>query len=277
MAPSKANGPLHKLFSLDEKVTVITGGARGIGFALAEACAEYGSAIALLDILDEPVSPIAELEAKWSVQWKYYRADVTNHESLTAAFNNVMNDFARVDNCITAAGIALDKPFLDHTENESRRILDVNVMGTFLTAQIAAKHIISSSARQTHPGGSILFLSSQTAHTTTPQEHTSMYAASKGAVKTLALHLGVELAPHGIRVNSISPGYIETEMGRAATRNRPEMEEVMRNAPPLGRRGQTEDLLGVSLCFLSGAGSWITGTDVKIDGGLAGGGMHLRI
>lgn len=147
-------------------------------------------------------------------------------------------------------------------------------MGTFFTAQLAAHHMRSNSNSS---GGSILLISSQTAHTTTPAEHTSSYGMSKGAVKTLALHLGVELAPYKIRVNSISPGFIETEMGRAAAEANPQMKEVFEKAPPLGRRGQVGDLKGVAVWLLSGAGAWTTATDVLITGGLHGGGMHLRV
>lgn len=145
-------------------------------------------------------------------------------------------------------------------------------MGTYFTAQLAAQHMINHGS-----GGSILLISSQTAYGTTPQEHTSMYGASKAAVKALAVHLGVELAPHKIRVNSLSPGYIETEMGRRALEANPKMKDIFEKAPPLGRRGKVEDLMGAAIWLLSDAGGWTTGSDVLITGGLHGGGMHLKV
>jgi sorbose reductase len=192
---------------------------------------------------------------------------------------------------ICAAGIAADRPFFEHGWDQCQKILNVNVtmillqtamqspkvdntqvMGTFFAAQIAAELI-----RAHGEGGSILFLSSQTAHSTTPREHTSMYGASKAAVKSLAMHLGVELAPYKIRVNSLSPGYIETEMGRAAAEANPAMKDVFEKAPPLGRRGQVSDLIGPAMWLLSDAGAWTTATDVLITGGLHGGSMHLKV
>ena len=146
------------------------------------------------------------------------------------------------------------------------------VMGTYFAAQLAASYI-----RNHGDGGSILFLALQTAHGTTPQEHTSMYGASKAAVKALAVHLGVELAPHKIRVNILSPGYIETEMSRPTSETNPVMRDVFEKAPPLGRRGQVSDLAGAAVWLLSDAGAWTTASDFLITGGLHGGSMHLRL
>lgn len=145
-------------------------------------------------------------------------------------------------------------------------------MGTHFTTQLAAEHI-----RKHGSGGSILLIASQTAHGTTPNEHTSIYGASKAAVKALAVHLGLELAPYKIRVNSLSPGYIETEMGRAAAEANPPLKEIFEKAPPLGRRGQVSDLTGAAVWVLSEAGAWTTATDILITGGLHGGGMHLKV
>ncbi|CAO2652053.1 Nn.00g003360.m01.CDS01 [Neocucurbitaria sp. VM-36] len=260
------------MFSLEHKVTVVTGGARGIGFALARAAAEFGSNIALLDLSDTASKDLSALKDNTGVEWRYYRTNVTDYENLKQAFDGVIRDFGRIDSCIAAAGIGKDAPFFEHTWDACQNILNVNVMGSYFTAQLAAQHMINHGT-----GGSILLISSQTAYGTTPQEHTSMYGASKAAVKALAVHLGVELAPYKIRVNSLSPGYIETEMGRAALEANPKMKDVFEKAPPLGRRGQVTDLTGAAIWLLSEAGSWTTGSDVLITGGLHGGGMHLRV
>ncbi|OAG19580.1 short-chain dehydrogenase/reductase SDR [Alternaria alternata] len=264
--------PVLDMYSMKGKVTVVTGGARGIGLGLAKAVAELGSDVALLDLSARPSEDLKALEEKTGTMWMYYETDVTDRESLKGAMNAVVRTLGRIDNCICAAGIAADRPFFEHGWDQCQKILNVNVMGTFFAAQIAAELI-----RAHGEGGSILFLSSQTAHSTTPREHTSMYGASKAAVKSLAMHLGVELAPYKIRVNSLSPGYIETEMGRAAAEANPAMKDVFEKAPPLGRRGQVSDLIGPAMWLLSDAGAWTTATDVLITGGLHGGSMHLKV
>jgi sorbose reductase len=104
-----------------------------------------------------------------------------------------------------------------------------------------------------------------------------MYGASKAAVKSLAMHLGVELASYKIRVNSLSQGYIEKEMSRTAAEANPAMKDMFENAPPLGRRGQVSGLIGPAMWLLSDAGAWTTATDVLMTGGLHGGSTHLKL
>ncbi|KIW89330.1 uncharacterized protein Z519_10184 [Cladophialophora bantiana CBS 173.52] len=257
---------IQDLMSLRDRVTVVTGGARGIGLALARGAAELGSDIAVLDILEKPSDAFLDFEKGLGVRAKYYRTSVTDPDGLTRSFKAVVEDFGRIDNCVTAAGIVHDKPFLDTTWDEAAKILQVNVMGTMLSAQLAAKQM-----RAQNTGGSIVMIASVTAQSALPTQRLNIYAASKGAVRSLCLQLAVELAPLGIRVNTVSPGFIATEMTKGLALTRPELLTVFKSAPPMGRIGDRTDLKGIVGYLLSDAAAYTTGADVLVTGGVHAG------
>ncbi|KGO38871.1 Glucose/ribitol dehydrogenase [Penicillium expansum] len=192
--------------------------------------------------------------------------DVTSNDGMELAFEKVVEDLGKVDNCVTCAGIALDKPFLEHTWEESRRILDINVLGSFFSAQLAAKQMVKQGN-----GGSIVMIASIAAHCAIPSQRVSIYGASKGAIKLLGKTLAVEMAPFNIRVNTISPGFIATKMSAQFA----DLQEVFRTVPPMGRIGQPEDL-ALAVGYLLGEGaSYTTGTDIAVTGGLHNGRIEL--
>ncbi|OJI99493.1 hypothetical protein ASPVEDRAFT_38902 [Aspergillus versicolor CBS 583.65] len=251
------------LMSLKGKVTVVTGAARGIGLGLARGAAELGSDVAILDIL-EPSEDFKSWEGL-GVRVKYYRTDVTKPDDLTTVFERINDDFGRIDNCVTAAGIVLDKPFLHHEWEESMKVLNVNVMGSILCAQLAAEYIRKQNQ------GSIVMLGSTAAHGATPSRNMAVYSASKGAIISLTRSLAVELAQFGIRVNSVSPGFIATEMILDATRKDPNLWKSFNSTPPLQRVGTRGDLKGIVACLLTDAAAYTTGADIVVDGGLSSG------
>ncbi|KAF2799541.1 NAD(P)-binding protein [Melanomma pulvis-pyrius CBS 109.77] len=248
--------------SLMGKTTVITGGARGIGLALAEAAAEAGSNLAILDVLDKPQRDLSEL----GVKAEYYRTDVTKMDMLEETFGRISREFGRIDNCVTAAGIVADKPFFEHKWDDCERLLKVNVLGTFFCAQLAAKAI-----REQGTGGSLVLIASIASHMAIPLQRLTMYGATKGAVRVLMTQLAVELAPWNIRVNTISPGFIRTDMTELCAVQQPELYSVFSSAPPLGRIGEPSDIAGAVNYLLSDAASYTTGADISITGGLIGG------
>ncbi|KAJ5761420.1 hypothetical protein N7533_003459 [Penicillium manginii] len=193
-----------------------------------------------------------------------YRTDVTQLDQLTNVFGDILADFGQIDNCITAAGVVLDKPFHDHEWNESSKVLNVNVMGTFFCAQLASKAM-----KERNVGGSIVMIASNAANVAIPSRNMSIYTASKGAIQSLTRALAVELAEYGIRVNSVSPGFIATEMIMEACRKDSDLWNVFNSKPPLGRVGTRGDLKGIVGYLLSDAAAYTTGTDVVVDGGLA--------
>ncbi|KAK5062649.1 hypothetical protein LTR84_004722 [Exophiala bonariae] len=248
------------------RVTVITGGSRGIGLFLGEAIASLGGDIAILDII-EPQKSRDVLKSRYNVKVEYYKTDITSQSNIESSFDQVVAEFGRVDNCVTAAGIALDKPFIDTTWEESKKLLDINLLGTYFTAQAAARRMIDQKVP-----GSIVTVASIAAHSAIPGQRVSIYGASKAAVKLVSKTLAVELAPHGIRVNSISPGFISTDMSKQFAH----LTDLFNRVPPVGRIGQREDLaLAVAYLLSSSGAAYTTGADIPVTGGLIGGRIEV--
>ncbi|KAJ4151181.1 hypothetical protein LMH87_011896 [Akanthomyces muscarius] len=255
-------------FELTGRTYVVTGGAQGIGFALSTAICEMGGNVAVWDIQPEPIDEFGTLSERFGTKTLYIQTDVTKQESLQAAFQKTLDEFKTVDGCVPAAGIAIDKPFVDQTWDEFNRIQEINVRGTFFTVQLVTKELI----RQKKPG-SILLIASQSAHIALPGYRMAAYNASKGGVMMLAKVLGVELAPHGIRVNTISPGFVDSDMTRSVREAKSVKREgeQMWLAPPNQRLSQQDDLTGAAVYLLSDASIHTTSADIAITGGLHAG------
>ena len=144
--------------------------------------------------------------------------------------------------------------------------MDINLAGTYFSAQLATKQMIAQGT-----GGSIVLVASVASYIYVPGHNLSAYSATKGAVRMLGKALAVELAPHGIRTNSISPGYIESAMTRELRVQYPHLVDIMQNTPPMRRIGNRNDLTGAVVYLLSDASSYTTGTDIQITGGLHAG------
>ncbi|KAG4430279.1 hypothetical protein IFR05_014243 [Cadophora sp. M221] len=257
---------VRPLFELRDRTYIITGGAQGIGFACARAVCEMGGNVAILDIQAKPVPEFADL-AKFGTKTTYIQTDVTKEESLKASFDEVLKAFGEVHGCVLAAGIAIDKPFVEQTWDEYNRIQDINVRGTFFTAQLCAKQIIKQGT-----GGSFVLLASQSAHIALPGYRMAAYNASKGAVMMLSKVLAVELAPHKIRCNTISPGFVDSEMTRSVRSEKSKREgDQMWLAPPNQRLSNQSDLTGAVIYLLSDAARHTTAADIPITGGLHAG------
>ncbi|KEF63845.1 uncharacterized protein A1O9_01823 [Exophiala aquamarina CBS 119918] len=254
------------MFNLSNKNFIVTGGGRGIGYAITRAITEMGGNVAVLDVLNAPVKDFGTLEHDFGVKARYLRADVTDEKSLTKGFEQSISELGSLHGCVTAAGIALDKPFVEQSWKEVRRVQEVNLTGTFFAAQLATKQM-----EQQGTGGSLVLIASVCAHVAIPGHRLSAYHATKGAVKMLSTALSVELAPHGIRSNTISPGYIETDMSRTLREEHPHLVELMHSTPPLKRIGNRNDLTGAAVYLLSDASSYTTGTDILVTGGLHAG------
>ncbi|KAE8371643.1 NAD(P)-binding protein [Aspergillus bertholletiae] len=255
---------VHPLFELRGRNYIVTGGGQGIGFAVVRAIAEYGGNIAILDLREQPIEEYNTLACQFGVRTIYLKTDVSNEESLTSSFSQAVEFLGCVHGAFTSAGIVIDKPFIEQTWAEVQRIQDVNVLGTFFATQLVAKQLL----KQETPG-SIVQVASITAHGVLPKHRMSAYNASKGAVKVLTEALGVELAPHGIRVNSISPGFIDSYQTRVVRDLKsPEDSAIMDTAPPLARIGNFNDLTGAVIYLLSDASAYTVGADIAITGGL---------
>ncbi|EMF13823.1 NAD(P)-binding protein [Sphaerulina musiva SO2202] len=251
-------------FSLKGRSYVVTGGAMGIGFSIAKDIAESGGNVAVIDLRDSPLEDVYGLAKQFNVKVYYFQADVSNEASLTTAFEKAVQSLGKIDGLVTAAGIAIDKPFVDQTWSEVSKVLEVNSLGSFFAAQLFVKHL-----QLQRTGGSIVFIASITAHINLPGYRMSGYNVSKGGIKILSQVLSSELAPLNIRVNSVSPAFIETNQTRGARENTTQAcGELMQTAPPLGRIGVPEEVSPAVVFLLSEAAAYVTGADLLVSGGI---------
>ena len=249
------------------KTVLVTGGGRGIGLAICKAVAQLGGNVAVLDVLPQPSKEFHTLRDEYDIEATYESVDVTVQSSLERGFENVVEKTGGIQGCVTAAGITLERPFAEHTWDESQRLLNVNVMGTFWTAKLVADHL-----RARGEGGSLVLIASVAAQgIIVPMQSLSIYNMSKAAVKGLVGPLAVELGDVGIRVNSISPGVIDSQMTRDNATKFPRLTDMYHNAPPVRRIGQPSDLTPLVCYLLSDASTFTTGSDFLVTGGLHAG------
>lgn len=253
--------------SMKGKTVLVTGGGRGIGLAICKAIAQLGGNIAVVDALPQPLKDFHELSDDYDIRAMYERVDVTVQSSLESGFESVVQQTGGIHGCVTAAGITLERPFSDHTWGECQRLLNVNVMGTFWAARLAADHM-----KARGDGGSLVMIASLAAQgVIVPMQSLAIYNMSKAAVKGLVGPLAVELGESGIRVNSISPGVIDSQMTRDNATMFPRLTDMYHNAPPVRRIGQPSDLTPLVCYLLSDASTFTTGSDFLVTGGLHAG------
>jgi NAD(P)-dependent dehydrogenase (short-subunit alcohol dehydrogenase family) len=236
------------------RVAAVTGGARGIGRACADALQEFGCKIALLDILDDRVAQSAQEMGNDTLGLV---CDVTSAASVTAAFDRIQQELGRLDVLVNSAGICIWHEAEEMTEEEWDKVLDINLKGTFLTCQAAGRIMIGQES------GSIVNIASMSGSIANRPQCQVGYNTSKAGVMHLTRSLAVEWARHNVRVNSISPGYTLSEL----TRQFPQYFDGWMPYIPMGRMAQPEELVGAVVYLASDAASYTTGHDMIIDGG----------
>ncbi|MBO1901072.1 SDR family oxidoreductase [Leucobacter weissii] len=241
---------------------VITGGARGLGFSLASALASGGSAVALLDILPEVTESAERLAQQHGVDAVGLRVDVTDQAAVAGAFAEAAERLGTPRVLLTAAGITVWNDSVEVSDAEWRRVMAVNLDGTFFAAQAFGRGLLEAEL-----GGSAVFVASMSGSIVNVPQFQASYNASKAAVAHLARSLAVEWAPAGIRVNSISPGYFLSDMTRQFTEQNPDLARDWTARIPAGRMGEPGDLHGLVGFLASDASAYLTGQDLVIDGG----------
>ncbi|EWZ32499.1 hypothetical protein BFJ63_vAg5828 [Fusarium oxysporum f. sp. narcissi] len=244
---------------------IVTGGAGDIGSVACRALLEHGlQGLAIFDLHpDAGQMIVTSLQSDFpEAKITFTKVDVTDSKSVTAAVANAEQVIGPINICLCFAGIAFAAQALDITPQQFKTMFDINTTGAFLVAQAVAKSIAS---RET--GGSIILMASISAHIVNfpqPQVH---YNAAKAAIISMKSSLAAEWAVHGIRVNSISPGYMDTILNEGD--GLAEHRAIWAKRTPYGRMGKPEELTGAVVLLASKAGSYITGADILVDGGIS--------
>ena len=246
-------------FDLKGRVAVVTGGNGGIGFGIAKGLAQAGAAVAIAGRNAAKNSrAIAKLEAL-GANAMAVEADVTDEHSVARMISSVAGRFGRIDILVANAGINIRKPPEDYTLAEWHEIINANLTSLFLCANAVLP------AFRTAGGGKIITIGSMSS--IFGGAIIGPYAASKGAVVQFTRSLAVAWAKHGVQVNCILPGFIDTDLTRGGRQSAPAMFEKVVERTPAGRWGQPEDLSGLAVFLASRASDFITGTAIPADGG----------
>lgn len=243
------------------KIVAVTGGAQGIGRALAFQFADAGYAVSIADIDEEAGLEAARIVGERGAQALFVRADVANAADVERWIGQTAEKLGCPDVLVNNAGIGRRAPFPELKAEDFDRVIAVNLRGTFLCSQAVARHMIERGQ-----GGAIVNIASTRAFMSEPG--TEAYSASKGGIVALTHAMAISLGAHGIRVNCISPGWIETrdwQYGRRA--QMPVHSERDRLQHPVGRVGTPDDVARACL-FLAEQAGFMTGQNLTLDGGM---------
>ena len=242
---------------LKNKVAIVTGGSRGIGFATVKKFLQEGATVVLCasrqETADKAVAKLKEADPACNVEGIW--PNLNDLEEVRAAFRNVAEKYGRIDILVNNAGVSDSTPFEEYTEKTFEKVMDLNVKGIFTCTKAASEQMIKQ--------GSGVILSTSSMVSLYGQPSGMAYPTSKFAVNGLTLSLARELGPKGIRVNAVAPGITETDMMRAVPK---ETIEAMQKQVPLRRLGKPEDIANAFAFLASDEASYITGVVLSVDG-----------
>lgn len=273
-APGSLSGPLPPLSAKDAKAralerfgvtgnAIVTGGTGDLGFTACQALLEHGaSGLVIFDLNEtEGAAKVKALQESFpEAQVDFMKVNVTDETRVNEAVEATAAKLGSVDVMVCFAGVVSTMHALDMTAEQFQVILNINLTGSFICARAAARRMVEQKTR-----GSIVLTASISAHRPNwPQPQVS-YNVSKAGVLAMKDSLAAEWGVHGIRVNTISPGYMDTILNEGAGLDWHKSEWYHRH--PMGRMGQPEELMGAVVLLASRAGAYITGEDIRCDGG----------
>ncbi|MBL8588280.1 MAG: SDR family oxidoreductase [Methylobacteriaceae bacterium] len=244
-----------KLFSLKGKVALITGGAGGIADAIANAFAAAGARLVLVD-RSAAVAKRAETLRGAGVDAASLELDVTDEAAVRAAVDGAAQRCGSLDIVVNNAAIIVRKPFLELTQDDWRRVMDINVTACFTVAQAAARVMVGQKS------GRIINLGSIMNQVSRPM--LAPYTTSKGAIGAMTRAMAADLAGTGVTISALAPGYTATEFSMASNK---QFHDFVADWTPARRWGRPEDLAGPALLLASQAGAYINGQILYVDGG----------
>ena len=253
------------MFELKNKVAIITGARRGMGRTHALILAKAGSKVVVSDISEEDCQKVVEEIKKDKGEAIAIKCDVSKKEEVDEMVKKTVQDFGKIDILVNNAGIAAFKPFLELSEEDWNRTLDINLKGYFLCAQSCAREMVKQKS------GSIVNIASVAmGQVGIGFPNLVHYCATKGGIAAMTEAMALELAPFGIRVNAVSPGLIETPM-ISSIKQDPKIIDALLARVPMRRVGKPEEVSNLVLFLVSDESSYMTGSVVVVDGGwLAG-------
>ncbi|MDR0465554.1 MAG: glucose 1-dehydrogenase [Treponema sp.] len=261
--PLSINQSLEKLFSLENKIILLTGAAGGIGKVLAEGFASAGAAMALSDLDLSKLNVIADGIKANGGEAGCYQLNLIEMDSIKKCVDAVISRYGRIDVLVNCAGINVREGFLDVEESTYDNIMNINLKGLYFISQEAAKHMIKQKK------GNIINIASH--NSVGMLGGCSVYGASKSAVAALTRSMAIEWARHGIRANALAPGHILTNL-TTVTWEHPERSKYLRERIAMERPGKPEELLGIAVMLASDSSSYLTGSMLHVDGGCLAGG-----
>lgn len=241
------------------KVAIVTGAARGIGYAIAQSLGKEGAAVMVSDMDDTAAAAAVAKLKQQGISASFCHCDVASSDQVQQLISHTTQQLGGVDILVANAGIVKTSPFLEMSETDFDAVLAVNLKGVFLTCQAAAKQMVKQGR-----GGSIITMSSVNGVMAIPT--IAAYNASKGGIDNLTRCMALSLAPHNIRVNAIGPGSIQTDVLASVVSDKDAMEKVL-SRTPLGRIGQPEEIGSVAAFLASSDASYMTGQVIYVDGG----------
>lgn len=254
---------MYKPFDLTGRVALVTGGNGGIGLGMADAMAASGADIVIWGTNETKNENAVNALKSHGGRVSARKVDVAKEDEVVAGMKDAIAGMGRVDCVVANAGIGGGSPLVEMTTELFRKVHAVNEEGVFWTFREAARHMMDR-ANNGDAGGSLVVVASTAGIEGAARN--SAYGASKGAVMSMARALAVELARYGIRVNSIAPGWIATDM-TAGAQNNPVFQEKVIPRVPARRWGKPEDFGGIAVYLASDASSYHTGETFVIDGG----------
>jgi NAD(P)-dependent dehydrogenase (short-subunit alcohol dehydrogenase family) len=246
---------MSDIFRLEGKTAIVTGGAQGIGEAIATALRDAGARVFVCDINPETGQATAD-----RLGLEFVAADVTDSATVEAAFDHVVSQAGSIDIAVNNAGIVHNHPSESLTDEDWRRVLSVNLDGVFYSCRAAGSRMLAQGS------GSIINTGSMSGHISNRPQPQSSYNAAKAGVIHLTKSLAGEWSGRGVRVNSISPGYVGTPLTKRGMENA-EWRKVWLDGTPMGRVAEPTEIAPAVVFLASDAASYCTGTDLVVDGG----------